>query len=271
MLQLGLALPGELPPPSAPPLPEDEEWANIDGFPGYEISSHGRIRSRWFRRPGELARSIHSDKSKILRWTMNHKGYLAAGIYDQNRKLHTVHVHKLVASAFLKCPPDLHRPYVNHIDGNGLNNHASNLEWISPSGNTTHFWSQYNRGLVNRTMRLERMRAFAIANGQPNHPCLIDYTHQNGHSNAQHMSTPESELAALRAENQALHGKCHDLRLQLETAVVKGSFDELATMLRNLVQECDYSATSGLPFNSPDGKGHWTQLANARTTLQKIV
>jgi hypothetical protein len=41
----------------------------------------------------------------------------------------------------------------------------------------------------------------------------------------------------------------------------------LLKALDGLVKECEYSASSGLPFNSPEGKGHWTQLHKAKDLL----
>lgn len=45
-------------------------------------------------------------------------------------------VHRLVATAF--CQHPIGKDYVNHIDGNYLNNKADNLEWLSCVENVRH-------------------------------------------------------------------------------------------------------------------------------------
>ena len=61
--------------------------------------------------------------------------------------------HRLVAEAFLEPQP--HPSYtINHKDGNKLNNHWSNLEWIPHDENCKH-WIYSERGIGRKTHPIE--------------------------------------------------------------------------------------------------------------------
>lgn len=62
-------------------------------------------------------------------------------------------VHRLVAIQYIPNPHNL--PEVNHIDGNKLNNHKDNLEWVTRSENSKHAYQKglrtANNGQLGRT------------------------------------------------------------------------------------------------------------------------
>jgi len=66
-----------------------------------------------------------------LKYALNNRGYYSVGI---RRKTHMVH--RLVAQAFIPNPDN--KPFVNHKDGNKLNNHVDNLEWCTCAENNAH-------------------------------------------------------------------------------------------------------------------------------------
>lgn len=75
---------------------------------------------------------INKKTGRILKPQPNSKGYLRIQLTNKEKYF----VHRLVASKYIPNPNNL--PQVNHIDGNKLNNRASNLEWISNIDNRAH-------------------------------------------------------------------------------------------------------------------------------------
>jgi hypothetical protein len=71
-------------------------------------------------------------KNKILKQYLNSNGYLCVKADNKQQK-----VHSLVASKYVDGYSDLCNT-VNHKDGNKLNNHYSNLEWVSRKDNLYH-------------------------------------------------------------------------------------------------------------------------------------
>lgn len=102
---------------------ENEVWVDLDEFPGYQISTHGRVRNY---RTG-----------RILKPFPDRYGYLRVSIGNRDN----VYLHRLVAETFY---PDHEDGYqVNHIDSDRQNNWILNLEWVSPRENVK--WA-YDRG-----------------------------------------------------------------------------------------------------------------------------
>jgi len=59
-----------------------------------------------------------------------------------NNNLIEKYVHRLVARFFVGLPPeDGQRWTVNHISGNKLDNHYTNLEWVTYKENIRHYWA----------------------------------------------------------------------------------------------------------------------------------
>ena len=98
--------------------PENEIWHPIEGFPGYEVSSIGRVRS----------------PRRVLKQMVT-KGYPYVSLYRDGRHKRAS-VHRLVGKAFV--PGFAHGLQINHLDGVKSNNALSNLEWCTPGENQLH-------------------------------------------------------------------------------------------------------------------------------------
>lgn len=117
---------------------EKWKWIEYKGhdFTGkYLISDSGRVKSvdRHNEKTGQLLRGqIIKQRAGSGRGNTT---YRTVTLWDNGKQV-DVEVHRLVANAFLPNPDDL--PCVNHIDGNGGNNTAENLEWCTFAENARH-------------------------------------------------------------------------------------------------------------------------------------
>ena len=92
----------------------------------YKVSNFGNVDSLNSRGRG---------KRKRLKLSINKYGYMQVQL-SINGKPKMFLVHRLVAMCFIPNPNNYKQ--VNHIDGNKLNNHVSNLEWCSNQQNMDH-------------------------------------------------------------------------------------------------------------------------------------
>lgn len=118
-----------------------EEWKDIDGFPGYQVSNSGYVRSYWEKRrcPNGYGTYRHyNDTPHILPMSDDGNGYMKVFMRSENTgKSYCKKVHKLVAEAFIP-KPDGDDYTVDHIRSGGenkLDNSVDNLQWLSRRDN----------------------------------------------------------------------------------------------------------------------------------------
>ena len=116
-----------------------EIWKDIEGFPGYQVSSEGRVRSHnkvtYTKRHGARHWRDRIIKPKISRVDGRPRVCIWA-----NGKEYTFLPYRLEAKAFMEEPSDPHMT-INHKDGNPLNNNLDNLEWLSKGDNIRYGFS----------------------------------------------------------------------------------------------------------------------------------
>jgi hypothetical protein len=91
----------------------NERWVEVDRFPEYSVSSHGRIRA--------------NKTGRILALNMNQFGLLQVGLMRDGVQYHRS-VPLLVANAFLAPVGGAFDTPIN-LDGNRHNNRVENLVW----------------------------------------------------------------------------------------------------------------------------------------------
>lgn len=98
-----------------------EVWKGIEGYEGYyQVSNFGNVKN--------------VKTNKMLIGDINNIGYRRVILYSPKKK--RFFIHRLVALNF--CDGYSNDLVVNHKDGNKLNNHYKNLEWVTRSENDLH-------------------------------------------------------------------------------------------------------------------------------------
>lgn len=108
----------------------DENWKEIPNHDGFYVSNDGQVCS--FKKTyNKYALMTPCLNSRVGRY------YVKIG--DKN-----LSVHRLVALCFVDGKTE-EKNTVNHKDGDPLNNHYTNLEWVSQSENNKHAYDVLNR------------------------------------------------------------------------------------------------------------------------------
>ena len=122
-----------------------EIWKDIPGFEGsHQVSDIGRVRSV-DRVIAIKDVSMRKHKGRVLKPYISNKGYERLSLCNDNGVTNKL-VHRLVLEAF-KPHVNMGDLQVNHIDGDKLNNHLTNLEWVTGRDNILH---AYDIGLIDK-------------------------------------------------------------------------------------------------------------------------
>jgi hypothetical protein len=114
------------------------KWQSVKNYEEiYEISENGDVKR--IAKTNNQYSVGHILKHNVV------NGYAHVQLHKDS-KAKMMRVHRLVAMSFLSN--EQNKPHVNHIDGNKLNNHVSNLEWCTPSENEIH-----KHRVLNKTVR----------------------------------------------------------------------------------------------------------------------
>lgn len=109
-----------------------ECWKDITGFPGYQVSDHGRVRT-YNKVTSNAMYAKRKWKDRILKQKVSKDKCCRVSLWKDGKE-HIALVHRLVANEF--CGRNIDTDLtVNHKDGNRMNNHADNLEWMTKGDN----------------------------------------------------------------------------------------------------------------------------------------
>ena len=113
-----------------PPIDElNEEWKDIQY--GYKISNQGRVKN---------------PQGKILGGSTHKDSYRFVTIKGKQ-----IPIHRIVAENFIENK--YNKPFVNHKDGNKMNNSVDNLEWVTQQENIQHSYKNKLQPSVVKTYK----------------------------------------------------------------------------------------------------------------------
>lgn len=119
-----------------------EIWKSINGFPGYEISNMGKVKSLE-KYTKHWAGGLRLLKERILKGSLSSSGYFQVDLPLENAgRNRTIH---LIVIEHFGDPKPSPKHECNHKDGDKQNNWWTNLEWMTRKANIKH---AYDLGLA---------------------------------------------------------------------------------------------------------------------------
>ena len=105
-------------------------WHVLNENDKYEVSDTGIVR--------------RVDTKRTLNGCIT-SGYRSVKLTFDNSKQQRFYVHRLIAEHFILNSDPKNKTFVNHKDGNKLNNNVDNLEWVSPRENNLHYYQEIKK------------------------------------------------------------------------------------------------------------------------------
>ena len=118
----------------------------------HSADNYGNV---YFNYDGKYKKVKKGDKIKPFK---NRYGYIEYVLIDKNGKRQHIQAHRIVACLFI--PNTYNKKYVNHIDGDKLNNQIQNLEWVTASENEIHSYKILNKTNWNKGKKLPSGRDY---------------------------------------------------------------------------------------------------------------
>lgn len=142
--------------------PAGEVWKEVPGFPGYQVSDEGRIRS------------LRRTNARLCKTEVDEDGYHRLSLSLGATRVHQV-LSRLVALAF-HGPAPAGKPICRHLDGDTNNNRPGNLAWSTQAENmadkvrhgTAQVGSTHPRAVIDEAVARavkQRLAATAMRHG----------------------------------------------------------------------------------------------------------
>ena len=175
-----------------------QEWRDIPGFPGYQVTANGLVRS--VTRKVRCIGGFRTVQGRILsQFPSKSTGYYQVDVSSKRQS-----VHRLIALAWV--PGHFDGAWVDHLNGNRKDNRAVNLEWVTRSENAARPYANGSRSgtclgklssdhptakpVMSKCIKTGKITAYASAmdavragfdSGSISHCCAGRIAHHKGH------------------------------------------------------------------------------------------